>query len=64
MSDERRVDTATDAIDLDTDPSKELDAAMREALEAIEHAPHDQDRAAARKRFPAVTFAASDDVER
>jgi molecular chaperone GrpE len=41
MSDEERSDADTalddDAIELDTDDAGELDAAMREALEAIEH---------------------------
>lgn len=41
MSDEERNDADTalddDAIELDTDDAGELDAAMREALEAIEH---------------------------
>jgi molecular chaperone GrpE len=46
MSDRRKLEVETDAnaIDLDTDPSQELDAAMEEALKAIEQGPRQEDR--------------------
>ncbi len=67
MSDERKLETEMDAIDLDTDPSQELDAAMKEALQAIEHASHEEARAQPAQEqeavASAVTSAASEDVE-
>lgn len=65
MSEKRKleVETEDDAIDLDTDPSQELEAAMEEALKAIEQGPQEEDREMSDLEAADVPASASDATE-
>ncbi len=65
MSEESRVEVESeaDAIDLDTDPSQELDAAMKEALKAVEHGKRDEDPESPESDGPEAPAAASADED-